>query len=336
MDPFDRRTLGTTSVTVPALGLGTAPLGGWPTAVPADQARATVTRAWDAGIRYFDTAPFYGHGNSETNLGAVLAEHDRSEFVLGTKVGRVLEPGPPGPTIFEGIPDLAPVFDYSVEGVARSLSDSRERLGIDRFDIVLLHDPDDHLGQAADTGFRALADLRERGEVGAIGVGMNWSEPLAAFAQEAAFDCFLLAGRYTLLEQDALDELLPRVVDRGMSIIAGGVYNSGLLIDPVDGATYNYFPAPDDVLARARAIAEVCDRHGVPLRAAALQFPLAHPAVATVVVGARTPDEVDDTLAMAAVPIPDALWDDLRDRDLLRADAPVPDQHQSSHESGVT
>jgi aryl-alcohol dehydrogenase-like predicted oxidoreductase len=324
MDPFETRRLGRTTVTVPVLGLGTAPLGGWPTAVPAEQARSTVDRAWQAGIRYFDTAPFYGHGNSEANLGAVLRKHDRDQYVLGTKVGRILEPGPPGPTIFQGVPDLAPVFDYSPAGIQRSLADSRERLGIDRFDVVLLHDPDDHHAEAADTGYQVLAELRERGEIGAIGVGMNWSEPLAQFADEAELDCFLLAGRYTLFEQDSMDELLPKVVARGMSIIAGGVYNSGLLIDPSDGATYNYFPAPDDVLARARAIKDVCTARDVPLRAAALQFPLGHPAVATVVVGARTPSEVDDTLAMAAIEIPDDLWNDLKERGLLRADAPVP------------
>jgi D-threo-aldose 1-dehydrogenase len=329
MDPFDTRTLGRTNVTVPALGLGTAPLGGWPTAVTPEQARSTVDQAWSAGIRYFDTAPFYGHGNSETHLGAVLREHARDGYVLSTKVGRILEPGSPGPALFQGIPELVPVFDYSVAGIQRSLTDSRERLGIDRLDIVLLHDPDDHHAQAADTGYQALAELREKGEIGAIGVGMNWSEPLARFADEADFDCFLLAGRYTLFEQDAMDELLPRVVDKGMSVIGGGIYNSGLLIDPSGTATYNYSPAPDDVLAKARAIKDVCAAHSVPLRAAALQFPLGHPAVATVVVGARTPSEVDDTMAMAAVEIPGNLWDDLKERGLMRADAPVPAAKQA-------
>jgi D-threo-aldose 1-dehydrogenase len=324
MDPLRTRAIGRTTVQVPRLGLGTAPLGGWPAAMPADQARATVRRAWDAGIRLFDTAPLYGHGSAEVNLGAALRDRPRESYTLSTKVGRILQPGPPGETIFQDIPQAAPVFDFSAAGVRRSLAESLERLGLSRVDICLIHDPDDFHEEAVTAAFPVLAELREQGRIGAIGFGMNYSRPLARFATEVDADCFLLAGRYTLLEQDSMDELLPLVEAKGMSVIAGGIYNSGLLIDPVPGAMYNYSPAPEPVLARARAIRAVCDRYGVPLRAAALQFPLAHPAVATAVVGARTPAEVDDNLAMAAVPIPADLWTALKEAGLMREDAPTP------------
>jgi D-threo-aldose 1-dehydrogenase len=325
MDPFRTRAIGRTTVEVPRLGLGTAPIGGFPTAVPAEQARATVRRAWDAGIRWFDTAPLYGHGTAEVNVGAALRDRPRESYTLSTKVGRVLQPGPPGETIFQDIPQAAPVFDFSAAGVRRSLAESLDRLGLQRVDICLIHDPDDHHDEAVGSAFPVLAELRAQGSIGAIGVGMNFSRPLARFAAEIDIDCILLAGRYTLLEQDSMDELLPLVEAKGISVIAGGVYNSGLLIDPAPGAMYNYSPAPEPVLARARAIGAVCDRYGIPLRAAALQFPLAHPAVATAVVGARTTAEVDDNLAMAAVPIPPELWTALKDAGLMRPDAPTPD-----------
>jgi D-threo-aldose 1-dehydrogenase len=324
MDPLRTRAIGRTTVQVPRLGLGTAPIGGFPTAVPAGQARATVQRAWDAGMRWFDTAPLYGHGTSEVNVGAALRDHPRESYVLSTKVGRVLEPGPPGDTIFHEIPPAAPVFDFSAAGVRRSLAESLDRLGLSRVDICLIHDPDDHHEEAVSAAFPVLAELRAQGRIGAIGVGMNYARPLARFASEIDVDCLLLAGRYTLLEQDSMDELLPLAQAKGISIIAGGIFNSGLLIDPFPGAMYNYSPAPENVLARARAIRDVCARHGVPLRAAALQFPLAHPAIAPAVVGARTPAEVDDTLAMAAVPIPPELWTALKEADLMRPDAPTP------------
>lgn len=323
-DPFEQSSIGTTDVTVPAFGIGTAPLGGWPTAVPEPQAIETLQRAWDRGVRYFDTAPFYGHGLSEQRLGEVLAAVERDEFTLSTKVGRVLEPGEPDTSLFEGTPPLEPVFDFSAAGVDRSLAESRERLGFDDIDIALIHDPDDHHEQAVGEAYPALAARRETGELGAIGVGMNWSEPLTDFAQEGDFDCFLLAGRYTLLEQHSLDDLLPQAERQDASIIAGGVYNSGLLVDPGPDATYDYQPADGDVVDRALALEAVCDEYGVPLRAAALQFPLAHPAVATIVVGARTAEEVDDNLEMLQFDIPSDLWSDLKARDLVREDAPTP------------
>jgi D-threo-aldose 1-dehydrogenase len=324
MDPFLTRPIGRTTVQVPRLGLGTAPLGGWPDPITAEEARATVRHAWDAGIRLFDTAPLYGHGIAEINLGAALRERPRDTYTLSTKVGRVLEPGPPGETIFHNPRERSWVFDFSADGVRRSLAESLERLGLDRVDICLIHDPDDFHEQALTEVYPVLADLRAQGSVGAIGVGMNFAGPLARFAAEADFDCVLLAGRYTLLEQDSMDELLPLIEEKGMSVIAGGVYNSGLLIDPVPGAMYNYAPAPEAVLAKAAAIRDVCAGFDVPIRAAALQFALAHPAITTAVVGARTPAEVDDNLALAGRSIPPELWTALKERDLMRPDAPTP------------
>lgn len=324
MDPFETTTIGTTDVTVPKFGIGTAPLGGWPSAVSERQALSMLNRAWEQGIRYFDTAPFYGHGLSEEWLGKMLRDVDRSSFTLSTKVGRLLVPGEPDTSLFEGTPPLEPVFDFSVEGVHQSLADSRDRLGFHEIDIALIHDPDDHHEQARDETFPALAELRESGELGAIGVGMNWSEPLTAFARECDFDCFLVAGRYTLLEQGAMDNLLPEAERQDASVICGGVYNSGLLISPEPGTTYNYEPADDAVLKRAQALEAVCEEFDVPLRAAAIQFPLAHDAVAAIVVGARTAEEVDDNLAMLQLDIPDELWSTMKEKELIRESAPVP------------
>jgi D-threo-aldose 1-dehydrogenase len=324
MDPWRKSALGRSGVTVPALGFGTAPLGGWPRAVPAGQARGTIEAAWAAGIRHFDTAPFYGHGLSEQHLGGVLPGLDRSQFTVSTKVGRLLVAGRPVSPLYEGVPDLIPRYDFTAAGVRQSLQESKRRLGLDRIDVVLIHDPDDFHEQALREAYPALAELRAAGEIGAIGVGMNWSGPLARFAREAEFDCFLLAGRYTLLEQGALDDLMPAAAQRGASVIAGGVLNSGVLADPRPGATYDYAPAPDHVVARAAALQAACAEFGVPLRAAAMQFPLAHPQVACVVLGARTEAEIADCVAMVQLPIPAGLWTELKERDLLRPEAPVP------------
>jgi D-threo-aldose 1-dehydrogenase len=332
VDPFELRALGDSGVRVTRLGLGTAPLGGWPRAVAPDDGVATVRRAWEAGLRYVDTAPFYGYGNSERYIGAALGGAPRDAFALSTKVGRVLEPGRGDePALYEGVPDVHPVFDFSPEGVLRSLRSSRERLGTERIDVVYIHDPDDHHEEALSGAYPALARMRAEGEIGAIGVGMNAAEPLARFAAEADFDCMLVAGRYTLLEQRSLDDLLPVALERNVAIVAGGVFNSGLLVDPRDGATYDYAPAPAEVLERARRLAAVCTEFGVALRAAALQFPSAHPAVASVVVGARSPREVDDNLALLAVDLPDELWVALKERGLLREDAPTPAGDRAPH-----
>ncbi len=327
MDPFSTEQVGQTALRVARFGLGTAPLGGWPAAVPFEEGVATVQRAWDRGVRYFDTAPFYGFGFSERLLGEVLSSVPRDEFVISTKVGRVLTDEPPSAELrdfFKGADPNTPVFDFSHDGVIRSLESSLERLKLDRVDIALIHDPDDHHSEALDGAFKTLDSLRADGTIGAVGVGMNWSEPLARFAREADFDIFLLAGRYTLLEQDSMDELLPAVAEKGMSIIAGGVYNSGVMADPDAQPRYNYADAPADIVEKARAIKAVCDEFGVPLRAAVSQFPLAHPCIATVAIGSRTPSELDDNLEMLTFDVPDDLWNALRDRGLIRNDAPTP------------
>ena len=325
IDPFQTSPLGTTALRVPKLGLGTFPLGGWPKATPETQALETIERAWQAGIRYYDTAPFYGHGLSEEHLGRLLPAFPRGEFLVSTKVGRLLLDGPPGDTLFEGIPQRQVVPDLSYSAALASLEGSRARLGLDRIDIALVHDPEERHDEAMQGAYRALADLRKDGVVAAIGVGMNWWGLLARFVSEGEFDCMLCAGRYSLLEQDCLDDLLPIALERSVSVILGGAFNSGLLIAPGPGSTYNYAPAPPELIDRAQQLEATCREFDVPLRAAALQFAVAHPAVTTVVVGTRTAAEVNDTLSLCATPVPADLWDDvLRRRRLLREDAPTP------------
>lgn len=332
MDLSVRTPIGSSGLTLPRFGLGTAALGGWPEPVDDERGVGTIREAWGEGIRYFDTAPFYGYGKSENFIREALAREPRDSFVLSTKAGRVLVPGAePDPFYTGGLP-MTPVPDFSADGIRRSLADSRARLGIERIDICYLHDPDDYHDQVLDESFPALAELRAEGVIGAIGVGMNWSEPLSRFAREADFDCLMEAGRYTLLEQDCLDDLMPAVQERGIPIIAGGVFNSGILVNPRDGATYTYAPASEEILAKARAIDATCREFDVPLRAAALQFPLGHPSVATVVIGATRPAEVADNLAMIRVPIPDELWATLKHRGLLREDAPVPSDERKEQE----
>lgn len=326
MDPIATTTLGGTDVEVTRLGLGTSPLGGWPTAVDPGTGRATIEAAWSAGLRYFDTAPFYGYGQSELWLGEVLAGHDRDSYVLSTKVGRRLEPRRPTdrPPMFQGARPYEAVFDFSYDGTRRSLDDSLERLGIGRIDVALVHDPDDHLDDALDGALAALADLRREGVVRAIGAGMNWSDPLTYLIERADLDCVLVAGRYTLLDHSALDELLPVATARGVSVVAGGVLNSGILADPNPGATYFYAPAQPEVVARARELQHVCADFGVPLLAAAVQFPLAHPRVAAEVIGARSPGELDHNIEALQTTVPPELWAALVDRGLLRAEVPLP------------
>jgi D-threo-aldose 1-dehydrogenase len=287
------------------LGLGTAPLAGLYEAVDDDTAYAVVDRAWELGVRTFDTAPYYGSGLAERRLGTALGDRPRSEYVVSTKVGRLLRPGV---SAWQGAPALEAYFDFSSDAALRSLEGSLDRLGLDRVDVALVHDPDDHYEQALAGAYRALARLRDEGVVQAIGVGMNQSELLCRFAREADPDCLLLAGRYTLLDRTGAEELLPLCAERGIAVIAGGVFNSGVL---AGGDTYDYKSAPPEVLERIDRLRETCALWGVSLPAAALQFPLRHPAVATVLVGCRTPDEVDEDVRLLEQELPPALWEEL-------------------------
>jgi D-threo-aldose 1-dehydrogenase len=309
MNPVELRRIGTTDLRVTRLGLGGGPLR-----AVTEATIATVQRALALGLNYIDTAPLYGLGTSERCVGRAVAGVNRDRYHISTKVGRLLRDDGRGWT-----------FDFSRDGVARSWRSSRERLGLDRVDILFLHDPDDHYPRALREGYPALAELRAQGRVTAIGAGMNQWEMELQFAQDGAFDCFLLAGRYTLLEQTALDAFLPFCQAHDISVIVGGPYNSGILAsDLTGGATYNYRVASVEVVAKARRIKAICDAHGVPLKAAALQFVLAHPAVASVIPGTRSPDHLDENYRMIAHPIPAGLWTDLRDAGLLHPDAPLP------------
>ena len=327
MTPLEKAEIRSTGVHVTRVGMGGAPIGGLYTAVEAEAAVGTIRRAHELGVGYFDTAPLYGSGRSEMLFGDALEGIPRGDYVLSTKVGRLLEPvaGQPESDQFVDLPSLEPTYDYSRDGVLRSIDESLARLRLDRVDVVMIHDPDDHFEQALDEAFPALYDLRSQGVVGAVGAGMNQCPMLARFAREADPDCFLLAGRYTLLDQSGLEELLPLCVEKGIGIVLGGPYNSGILAsDLSDDTTFDYLPAPREVVERARRIKDVCGRHGVPLKAAALQFGLAHPAVAATIPGARSIEEIEENLGMAAHPIPADLWEELRAERLIHPDAPAP------------
>ncbi len=332
IDPTQRVPFGKTRLTVTRLGLGSAPLGNLFQPVSDEEAYATIERAYQLGLRLFDTAPLYGLGLAERRIGAVLSKYPRHEFVLSTKVGRLIRPDPntdpsrvdSGVELFKGAPPLKAVFDFSYDGVMRSVEESLQRLGLDRIDILLIHDPDDYFDEAMQGAYPALDKLRREGVIGALGAGMNQVEIPIRFARAADFDCFLIAGRYTLLDQRALPELLPLCVEKNIAIIIGGVYNSGILADPRPGAPFNYRPASQEWLDKALRLKAVCDRHGVPLKAAAIQFPLAHPAVASVLTGARSVAELEENERMMRAPIPAALWQDLKAEGLLPPEAPVP------------
>lgn len=327
MDPVQRLGLGRTGLQVTRVGLGSAPLGGLYSAVGDERAHAVVERAYALGIRFFDTAPLYGFGLAERRLGHVLRGKPRGEYVLATKVGRLLRPdAPPDPAqpFWAERPPLNCVFDFSYDAAMQSVEESLERLGLDRVDILHIHDPDRHFEEALSGAYRALDRLRREGIVAAVGVGMNQVEMLVRFVRSAELDCVLVAGRYTLLDHSALRELLPVCMERQVAVIAGGVFNSGVLADPRPGATYDYAAAPADVLDRARRIQEVCSRYGVPLPAAAVQFPVGHPAVAAILLGCRSVEEVEENLRFFRMEIPGELWQELRRVGLLPADAPVP------------
>jgi len=296
------------------LVFGGAPIGGLYAPVGDETAAATLAAAWAAGIRAFDTAPHYGAGLSERRIGEFLAGRPRQEFVVSTKVGRLLVPAvgnADGAEGFYGTPPLTRIRDYSRDGVLRSLEESLRRLGLDRVDIALIHDPDDVLDQAADSAYPALAELRAQGTIRAIGAGMNAAAPLTWLVERCDLDCVLVAGRYTLLDDSAAESLFPLCQRRGVAVLAGGVFNSGILAGADDSGTYDYAPAPPAVAARARRMRDACARHGVPLAAAALRFTLRHPAVTAAVVGARTAEEITADASYLSTPIPDALFEDL-------------------------
>jgi D-threo-aldose 1-dehydrogenase len=333
------RALGRSGVEVTIMGFGGAPLGNMYQAFSDQQARATVDACYDAGIRYFDTAPFYGFGLSEHRLGEALRGRERAAYVLSTKVGRLLQPRDPATLDhgqFQGGLPFAQVYDYSYEGVMRSVEDSLQRLGTWRLDVLLVHDLDVWTHRSEDArrarveefmagGYRAMLELREQGAVRAIGAGINETAACQDLAERGDFDCFLLAGRYTLLEQDPLDGLLPLCERRNIALIIGGAYNSGILATgAVPGAYFQYAPAPPEIMERVRRIETVCARHGVRLPSAALQFPLGHPAVATVIPGTRSPAEVAANIEIFAPAIPADFWAELKQEGLLRADAPTP------------
>lgn len=307
-----------TGVGLTTLGYGAAQAGNLYRPTTDAETQEAFDAAWDAGIRYFDTAPHYGLGLSEHRLGQSLRDRPRDEFVVSTKVGRLLVPSPE--TAHEKDPDMFDVraasrrvWDFSRDGVLRSLEGSLRRTGLDRVDVVYLHDPDDHWEAASREALPALLELRDQGVVGAVGAGMNQSAMLTRFVREADVDVVMCAGRFTLLEQGALEDLLPAALERGVAVVVAGVYNSGLLASevPPDDATYDYAPAPREVLDRTRAIARVCSDHGVTLPEAALAYVRQHAAVASTVVGLRSARHVRDAVHRHTADVPDDLWSEL-------------------------
>ncbi|MEV1048504.1 aldo/keto reductase [Streptomyces sp. NPDC049916] len=325
----ERVPLGRTGLRVSRLGLGLASLGGLFAPVGEAEAAAVLERAWQLGIRLYDTAPVYGYGRSERRAGAALAGRPRDAFVLCTKVGRLIEPGGPDtqPIWADPPPGVGPRKDYSYAGVLRGVTESLDRLGLDRVDVLHVHDPDEEFGTAVREAYRALAELRERGTVGAVSIGVNHAPVAARFLREAAApgpDCVLLAGRYGLLDQSGLDELLPLCAERGVAVLAAGVYHGGLLAEAGPGTPHAHTAVPPRTAARIEGWRELCGRFGVPLLAAAVRFPFGHPAVASVVVGARTPEQVEQSADWLAHPVPAALWAHARRCGLLPAGCPEP------------
>ncbi|HET7399185.1 MAG TPA: aldo/keto reductase [Intrasporangium sp.] len=319
------------------MSFGAAPIGNFLHPFSESEAAGMVDQAWDLGMRYFDTAPLYGHGLSEYRLGHALRERPRDEYVVSTKVGRVLKPAAQG-SFDSGLwvrpAPFAAEYDYTFDGIMRAVEDSLQRLLLDRVDILFMHDIDRYthgdlqesmFRTALDSGFAALERLRAEGVVDAIGFGVNEADVCAEAVRRADADCVLLAGRYTLLEQEPLDHLLPMCAEREIGVVLGGVYNSGILATgPTTGAKFNYGPAPKPVMERARRLQAVCDRHDVPLPAAALHFAAAHPVVSSICIGSRTQQQQAASAAWLELDLPSALWDDLRREGLLREDAPTP------------
>ena len=332
MTGFEKRSLGRTSVEVTVLGLGCATLGGHRVPVTPEEAEAIVRAAWARGVRYVDCAPFYGYGQAERCVGDTLREMSRDGWVLSTKVGRLLRPRTrvPASEPYRHPLPFNTAFDYTYDGVMRAFEDSLQRLGLARIDVLYAHDIGAGQHKEAhpevmrtfrDGGYRALEKLRREGLIRAIGIGVNEPEVLLEAMEWGEWDAFLLASRYTLLEQAPLDDLLPKCLRSGVSIVVGAVHNTGIL---AGRDSWNYRPAPPEIADRANAIRAVCDRHAVPLIAAALQFPLAHPAVSAVLPGPRNIQEMEENSDLLHYPIPPALWADLRNAKLLHPDAPTP------------
>jgi D-threo-aldose 1-dehydrogenase len=340
MEPIERRRLGETNAVVTKLGLGGAGLGDLTEILEEDQAQHILQAAWDGSIRFFDTSPFYGHGKSEHRMGHFLRQQPRSEFVISTKVGRIFRAAPPGvrrkPTMFVGALPFEFYYDYSYDGIMRSYEDSLQRLGLPSIDLLLIHDLDfwfhktealvtAYLTQLATSGRRALEELRSSGAIKGVGAGINEVGMIPRFLDLVDLDFFLVALSYNLLDQGVLDEELPRCAEAGVGIVGGAIFASGILASgPVEGAYYNYATASPEILEKTRRIEAVCQRHGTPLAAAAMQFPLAHPLVAAVIPGAIRPEQVEKNLQLLRRPIPAQLWAELKDEGLLPAHAPTP------------
>lgn len=338
IDPLAKRKLGSAPLHVTSLGAGTAPIGDLYQRVPDEDARAMLELSYELGLDLFDTSPLYGSGLAEHRTGGVLRQKPRDSFVLCSKVGRWYKPAPGRANRgnWAGGLEFDAVLDYSYDGAMRSFEQSLLRLGLGRLDVLLIHDVDVHthgtreaadrrFDEAMEGAYRALVELRRNGDVKAIGVGVNESDMCARFARDGDFDCMLLAGRYTLLEQGALDEFLPLCEAKDIGVMAGGTFNSGILASGAKpGAKYNYSEAPASVKQRVTQLDAVCRAHRVPLAAAAIQFPLGHPKVSSVVIGAISPAEIRENYELMKTPIPAALWSDLRSQGLLRKDAPLP------------
>lgn len=312
-------SFGRGGLTISSLGIGTAPLGGLFASVDDAEVASVISAALDSGITYFDTAPFYGNGSSERRIGHTLSTVPRSSFRISSKVGRILVPGASTePNEYRDLDPFTPVYDYSASAVRASLESSLERLGIDSIDILFIHDPEGHMDQALGEAYPELDRMRSEGLVSSIGVGTNFAETGVRFVRETDIDVALVAGRYTLIDQIALDEFLPEALRRNVSVVGAGVFNSGVLVNPVEGATYNYAPASAEILAKAHKIHEVVGEFGVPVASVGLQFPLRHPAVKSILSGVRSVNELHSNIEAFDTPIPEGVWSALEDSGLTR------------------